>query len=169
MHAKMVEGEDGKPTLDVKMWRGKNYINGKFLKHDGEFFDNYNPSTGESLGEFPFSTPHQVADSVSAARKAFKKWRHLSRVKRGDYFYKLCAIVERRREELAVVVSLETGKSYNESIAEINEALHMAMYAFGSGRLPHGEALSSEIDSKEIFLSSSSIIPLIDSIFLNLI
>jgi aldehyde dehydrogenase (NAD+) len=28
----------------------------------------------------------------------------------------------------------------------------MAMYAFGSGRLPHGEVLSSEIDSKDSYI-----------------
>ena len=84
-----------------------------------------------------------------AARKAFKYWRKVSRFVRSDYLNKVAQIVERRRDEMAKIISLETGKSYNESIAEVNEALHMAQFAFGSGRYPHGEAVASEIADKD--------------------
>ena len=65
---------------------------------------------------------------------------------------KVAQIIERRREELATVISLETGKNYNESIAEVNEALHMAQFAFGSGRYSHGEAVASEIEDKDAYM-----------------
>jgi aldehyde dehydrogenase (NAD+) len=66
--------------------------------------------------------------------------------------YKVAQIIERRREELATVISLETGKNYNESIAEVNEALHMAQFAFSSGRYSHGEAVASEIEDKDSYM-----------------
>ena len=139
-------------TGDTTLFRGKNYINGKFLKHKGEFFQDINPATGESLGDFPFTEPADIDRAVSAARKTFKRWRHISRVQRGDCFYKLSKIIEKHREKLAMVISLETGKTYNESIAEVNEALHMAMYAFGSGRQPHGETVASELSEKDSYM-----------------
>jgi len=65
---------------------------------------------------------------------------------------KVAQIIERRKEELAKVISLETGKNYNESVAEVNEALHMAQFAFGSGRYSHGEAVASEIEDKDCYM-----------------
>ena len=142
-------------TGEKTYFTGKNYIDGKWVKYGGPHkltYDNINPSTEEKLGTFPKCEPEVIDKAVLAARKTFKLWKKVSRVQRADYFYKLCKVIEKRREELAAVISLETGKTYNESIAEVNEALHMSMYAFGSGRLPHGEALASEIADKDSYI-----------------
>tara|TARA_Y100000310_G_scaffold55308_1_gene50718 strand:+ start:2892 stop:4484 length:1593 start_codon:yes stop_codon:yes gene_type:complete len=130
---------------------GKNYINGKWSDKP-DSYDNINPATGRSLGKFPRSGPMEVEMAVEVARRTFHKWRKVSRFVRSDYMYKVAQIIERRREELATVISLETGKNYNESIAEVNEALHMAQFAFGSGRYSHGEAVASEIEDKDSYM-----------------
>ncbi len=130
---------------------GRNYINGEWEATD-EMYTKLNPSTGKALGAFPLSGANDVSKAVGLARLTFKKWRKVSRFVRSDYMYKVSQIIERRREELATVISLETGKNYNESIAEVNEALHMAQFAFGSGRYPHGEAVSSEVEDKDSYM-----------------
>ena len=135
-----------------KLFEASNYINRRFVKSEGEFFDNINPATKESVGKFPQSTPDDVSFAYKSAREAFGKWKKLSRIRRGDIFFKLAQIIERRRDDLAAVISIETGKNYNESIAEVNEALHMAQYAFGSGRDPMGEAVASEIPEKDCYM-----------------
>ena len=65
---------------------------------------------------------------------------------------RVAQLIERDKEKLATIISLETGKNYNESVAEVNEALHMAQFAFGSGRYSHGEAVSSEIEEKDAYM-----------------
>ena len=132
-------------------FEGKNYINGRWADTE-EMYTKLNPASGKPQGVFPKSGPIEVEIAVEAARKTFKKWRKVSRFVRSDYMYKVAQIIERRREELATVISLETGKNYNESIAEVNEALHMAQFAFGSGRYSHGEAVSSEIEDKDSYM-----------------
>tara|TARA_R100000808_G_scaffold24949_2_gene59776 strand:+ start:2425 stop:3963 length:1539 start_codon:yes stop_codon:yes gene_type:complete len=134
---------------------GKNYINGEWsLPHtkDESSYHNINPSTGKPLGAFPLSGPNEVDLAVKSARKAFHKWKKVSRFVRSDYMNRVAQIIENRKEELAEVISLETGKNYNESIAEVNEALHMAQFAFGSGRYSHGEAVASEIEDKDAYM-----------------
>ena len=131
------------------MWNGKNYINRNFSNSEEESYEKVNPSTGEVLGVFPKTSEATVNDSIAFARESFKLWKRESRVKRAELMLKVSQIVERRRDEIATVISLETGKNYNESIAEVNEALHMAQYAFGSGRTPQGEAIASEIAGKD--------------------
>ena len=132
---------------------GQNYVNGKFYVSESDhWFGNKNPCTEEPLGVFRNSTQQEVADAYDAARKAFDGWRKVSRVQRAEYLYEVAKLIEQRREQLAKIISTETGKNYNESIAEVNEALHMAQYAFGSGRTPQGEAVASEISEKDSYM-----------------
>ena len=130
---------------------GKNYIDGQW-EAIVETYVKVNPSTGKTLGVFPDSGKAQVDKAVLSARRAFKKWRKVSRFVRSDYMNKVAQIIERRSVELATAISLETGKNYNESVAEVNEALHMAQFAFGSGRYSHGEAVASEIEDKDSYM-----------------
>ena len=135
----------------MRDFEGRNYINGKWQATE-EMYTKLNPSTGKAQGAFPSSGPMEVEMAVEAARRTFSKWKKVSRFVRSDYMNEVAKIIERRREELATVISLETGKTFNESIAEVNEALHMAQYAFGSGRYPHGEAVASEIQDKDSYM-----------------
>ena len=142
------------------MQDGFNYYDGRFQEvasgGNGPFrttkFNNTNPCNQESIGKFPQSGLEEVSHVCDAAKKAFEGWRKLSRVQRAEYLFSVAKIVERRSDELARAISLETGKNYNESVAEVNEALHMAQYAFGSGRTPQGEAVASEIPEKDAYM-----------------
>jgi aldehyde dehydrogenase (NAD+) len=138
--------------FNMRDYEGRNYINGEWHKPDHETYSKINPSTGKYMGIFPNSEAPVVHDAYVAAREAFDDWRKVSRFVRSDYMYRVSQIIERRREDLAKAISLETGKNYNESIAEVNEALHMAQFAFGSGRYSHGEVVSSEIEEKDSYM-----------------
>ena len=138
-------------SYKMKDFEGRNYINGKW-ECTSEMYTKINPATGKAQGAFPLTEKADVDKAVLRARNAFKSWRKVSRFTRSDYMNRVAQIIERRREELATVISLETGKNYNESIAEVNEALHMAQFAFGSGRYSHGEAVASEIAEKDSYM-----------------
>tara|TARA_Y100000593_G_scaffold93309_1_gene187749 strand:- start:9851 stop:11401 length:1551 start_codon:yes stop_codon:yes gene_type:complete len=132
-------------------FEGRNYIDGKW-EATPEMYVKINPATGKALGSFPQSDIAVVHKAVLAARRAFKKWRKVSRFVRSDYMNRVAQLIEERKEDLAKAISFETGKNYNESVAEVNEALHMAQFAFGSGRYPHGEAVASEIEDKDSYM-----------------
>ena len=135
------------------MWEAKNYINGEFVISESEsVFENLDPCTETSLGTFFNSTEAEVDKAYDHARSSFESWRSISRVQRAEYLYKMAKLIEENRNWLAEIVSWETGKNFNESIAEVNEALHMAQYAFGSGRTPQGEAIASEISEKDAYM-----------------
>lgn len=146
----------------IKRWSGNrnadylfnhNYIDGQFIQYQLSLgYENLNPTTGRQICLYPITPDEEVTRAVRCARAASNKWKKLSRVKRAEYFNKIASLIEEKREYIAKVISLETGKNYNESIAEVNEALHMAQYAFGSGRSPHGEVVASEIDDKDSYM-----------------
>ena len=137
-------------------YKGQNFIGGTWYKFGDRIrfihMIKIDPCTGEEMSRFPQSINSEVQDACLAARDAFNDWRNLSRINRAEYLYRVAKILERDLEKFATAISLETGKNYNESVAEVNEALHMAQYAFGSGRTPQGECLASEIPEKDAYM-----------------
>ena len=133
--------------------QGRHYINNQFVSGpDESLFDSKNPANGRIVGAFPQADSKVIQTAVSAARDSFYGWRSFSRIQRAGYFLKLAELIERNINSIAAIISEETGKVLNESIAEVNEALHMAQYAFGTGRMPYGEAIASELPEKDAFM-----------------
>ena len=133
--------------------KGMHYINGRFADGNEEsLFDSVNPATGNIVGAFPQASEVEVKAAYDSARGALDGWRSLSRFQRGDYFLRVASLIENNKEDIAEIISIETGKVFNESIAEVNEALHMAQYAFSTGRMPYGEAIASELPEKDAFM-----------------
>lgn len=133
------------------MFIGMNFIDGHWVPHRPEF-SSINPSTEEELGLFPISTQAEIDEAVVAAKKAQKSWRQLSRVRRGEYFEALIGALKISASDIAQGISRETGKHLNESVAEINEAIHMAQYTFGQARTRIGDILPSEIAEKDSYV-----------------
>jgi len=136
----------------MRDYEGKNYINGEWISPEEETYSKVNPATGKYMGIFPKSNQATVRSACLHAREAFHNWRKVSRFVRSDYMNRVASLIEQRKEKLATAISWETGKNYNESIAEVNEALHMAQFAFSSGRYSHGEAVASEIEDKDSYM-----------------
>lgn len=140
-------------SSDLVTHPNHNYIDGNFVASSSlDSFQNINPSDETFIGPFPQSSSEDVDLAYESARRAFPKWRKISRINRAEYLLRVAELIDERKEELARAISLETGKNYNESIAEVNEALHMAQFAFGSGRTPIGEMVSSEIAEKDSYM-----------------
>jgi len=133
------------------MIMGKNYVNGKFCEHVPDF-STLNPATEEEIGFFKITEAGDVDEAVDSAHCAFDKWRELSRVQRSDYLDRLAQLMKRDHQKLLTAISQETGKTLNESHAEVIESLHMVQYAAGTGRMPYGELIASEIPHKDSYM-----------------
>jgi aldehyde dehydrogenase (NAD+) len=133
------------------MFNGMNYINGSWQTESLSFKD-HNPCNEEVIGIFPYSNKDKVNAAVSAAREAFKTWKLTSRVKRAELFDNLAQIIKQFNNDLARIISLETGKNLNESVAEVNESLHMIQYTAAMGREPYGQVVSSELQTKDAYV-----------------
>lgn len=125
-----------------------NFVNGNFTTARADF-PKVDPTTEETICFFPQSKPAEINEAVAAAKAASRLWRSLSRVKRAELFDNLAQVIKDRKDDIARVISLETGKNMNESMAEVIEALHMVQYTFGKGREPLGEVVASELSERE--------------------
>jgi len=96
----------------VKPIDATHYINGEYLKlEDGKTFENINPATEEVLGTVAEGGKAEVDKAVSAARKALKgEWATLPVRERSAIIRKIGDLILERKEELAQLESLDTGK-----------------------------------------------------------
>lgn len=132
---------------------GRNLIAGRWLPVNGDGFVSNSPANrSEILGVFPRSRQATADEAVEAARTAYPGWRRTSRILRAELFDNLAQIVKREVDNLASLMARECGKVITECRAEVIEGLHMIQYVFGTGRMPCGDVLASEIAEKDAFM-----------------
>ncbi|MBM3995791.1 MAG: aldehyde dehydrogenase family protein [Planctomycetes bacterium] len=137
----------------VRSVDGRHYLAGQWRNAAGKTFASTNPARlSEIIGTFPLGTKADADEAVAAARSAFPGWRRTSRIRRAELFDNLAQLVKRETDNLATLMARECGKVVTECRAEVVEGLHMIQYVFGTGRMPMGDVLSSEIAEKDAFM-----------------
>ena len=120
----------------------KNYINGEWVESvSGKKSPTYNPATGEVLAEITMSTPEDVDLAVAAARTSFyetRDWRDMDSQTRGDILLKIADLIDKHRDELARIESMDMGKPLREAEGDVVDALHCYRYYAGLIKAPHG-------------------------------
>jgi aldehyde dehydrogenase (NAD+) len=132
---------------------GRHLIAGRWLTPTGRTFESRSPARRhEVVGVFPRASADEANQAVAGSRGTFPAWRRTSRLHRAELFDNLAQLVKRDTDALAELMARECGKVITECRAEVVEGLHMIQYVFGTGRLPVGEVLASEIAEKDAFM-----------------
>ena len=89
------------------------FIDGRFQAGRGDKLSTINPATGEILCEIAACNHDDVDLAVSKARQAFDQgvWARMHPSARKEVLVRLCKLITRNRRELAVLESLESGKT----------------------------------------------------------
>ena len=89
----------------------------------------HDPATGEEIGRAPFTMPEEVARAVGRAREAQAAWAAKSYRERGRVIMVARDVILKEMEEIAFLISIETGKVVAEAISlEIAPALDLMQY-----------------------------------------
>jgi aldehyde dehydrogenase (NAD+) len=132
--------------------KARNLINNEWSE-TSQSFDSLNPAnTKETVGTAPLSGKAEVDAAVAAAKKAFRGWADESWVHRAEVIDRFAQLLKRDHDSLSEMVTRECGKPINEGRADVIEALHMAQYMAGLGRVPNGFTVSSEIPAKDAYI-----------------
>ena len=123
------------------------FIGGKWVDSvSGKVFPTINPTTGEVICHVAEGDKADIDLAVAAARKAFDgPWSKMSAAERGRLLYKLADAVEKHREELAALESLDNGKPYRDSLSA-DVALSIKCYRYYAGWCDkiHGKTIPIE-------------------------
>ena len=93
------------------------FINGKFVAPtSGKYFESINPATEQTLTTIAAANADDVDSAVKAARKAYDKvWSKMPGRERGKYLYRIARIIQEKARELAVLETMDGGKTIKES------------------------------------------------------
>ena len=86
---------------------------------DGKVINVMNPATNELVDTVPSLTKEDVEEAIKYAKNKQKEWEALSVVARCEILTKFAALVEKNKDELAKLLSDETGKPIKEAYNEI--------------------------------------------------
>src|SRR5207249_7657815 len=98
-------------------------------KSNGAELISRDPVRGEEIGRAPIVMPEDVARAVGRAREAQSEWAILTFRERGRLIMKARKIILGELEEIASLISRETGKPVSEAVAmELATTLDLMQY-----------------------------------------
>ena len=100
---------------------------------DGKTFDTYNPYTGDVIAQVAEASAADVDRACRAARRAFESstWRKMAAAERGLLLYRLADLVEKNKDSLAALESLNSGKIISDAKGDIGLIINSFRYYAG--------------------------------------
>ena len=115
--------------------------------------DVYDPAHGERSGRVAFADAAVVDHAVKAATEAARSWRRTSLAARARIMFAFRELVERRKRDIAEILTREHGKVLSDALGEVNRGLEVIEFACGLPHLLKGEFsenVSTDVDSYSI-------------------
>src|SRR5437870_5683322 len=105
------------------------YLNGQ-MRVTTDTYLVINPATGEPFARMSKVARAEVAQALKDAQVAFGPWRQLTGKARGEFLRNIAAELDRRREEIARLLTLENGKPLSQSLGEVAMTVdHLGWFA----------------------------------------
>ncbi|GAA4188178.1 NAD-dependent succinate-semialdehyde dehydrogenase [Gryllotalpicola kribbensis] len=96
------------------------FIGGEWVESSsGQTFDVRDPATGEVIRSIADATPDDGIRALDAAVAAQDDWANTPPRKRSEILRRAWELVQERKEDLALVMTLEMGKPYAEALGEV--------------------------------------------------
>jgi betaine-aldehyde dehydrogenase len=128
------------------MIQGRMFIDGTWTEaRSGKRRNIINPADQSVIATVAEGGREEASDAIAAARRAFDDgpWPGTPAVERGRLLYRLADLVDRDREELAGIESLNTGKTVKESRWDMDDVAGILRYFAGLADKDGGEVIPS--------------------------
>ncbi|NQY43817.1 MAG: aldehyde dehydrogenase family protein, partial [Legionellales bacterium] len=103
-----------------------------------------NPANKQEIAKVSTCNIEHYNLLIQESKKAFLTWRDIPSPKRGEIIRQIGNALRKNKENLGKLVTLETGKSLQEGLGEIQEAIDIADLAVGQSRMLYGFTMHSE-------------------------
>ncbi|OLO38056.1 succinate-semialdehyde dehydrogenase (NADP(+)) [Alkalihalophilus pseudofirmus] len=113
----------------------------------------FNPATGDVIKELRTNTYEEVQQALENGDRAFQEWSKLNAHKRSDLLKKWSQAIQEHREEIAEIITLESGKPLKEGLGEVDYATsYIDWYAEEAKRI-YGRTIPASTETKKIIVS----------------
>jgi aldehyde dehydrogenase len=126
--------------------RYENFIGGKWLAPaKGRYTTNLSPATGKPICAVPSSTAEDIELALDAAHAAKGAWGEASTTERAAVLNAVADVIDRNREQLAIIESWENGKPVRETLAA-DIPLAADHFRYFAAAVRSGDSSTTEID-----------------------
>lgn len=141
-------------TNEVKLQKEYSlYINGKWVKgYDCQTIEAKNPATGETLATFVDANDEDVDYAVACAQKSLHEWKKTSLQERAQYLLKIADAIDKHKEHLAKVETLDNGKPLRETL-NVDIPLSADHFRYFASVLRSEEGTAQQLDQNTLSLS----------------
>ncbi|MGE0004537.1 MAG: CoA-acylating methylmalonate-semialdehyde dehydrogenase [Parvibaculaceae bacterium] len=116
------------------------FIGGKRVEgKSGRFGDVFNPNTGEVQAKVALASAAEVHEAVLNAKAAQPAWAAKNPQVRARVMMKFIEIANQHREEIALLISMEHGKTIPDSLGDLQRGLEVVEFCAGIPHLLKGE------------------------------
>ncbi|MCC5938629.1 MAG: aldehyde dehydrogenase family protein [Lunatimonas sp.] len=122
------------------------YLDGHWIRPlKGESRSIINPCNQEKIGEVAEADREDAKKAIAAAKRAFQEgtWPETPASQRGKMIYELGELIEKNKARLAEIETLNTGKTYSESLWDMDDIAGIFRYYGGLTDKTAGELLHS--------------------------
>jgi len=123
------------------------YLNGNWTI-TGDSIPVVNPADAEVIARMTVVDNVQVAQAIKDAHTAFAGWRRITGKGRGEFLSKIANELERRREEIARIITLENGKPLTQSQGEVAMAVDYLRWFGEEARRGYGRVVPQQAEEK---------------------
>ncbi|ELJ9248248.1 TPA: betaine-aldehyde dehydrogenase [Staphylococcus pseudintermedius] len=130
----------------------RQYIDGEWVESSNKATrEIINPYNQEVILEVAEGTEADVERAILAARRAFDEGRYANETgeTKGQKVRSIADKIKENREELAYLETLDTGKTYEESLVDMDDIHNVFMYFAGLADKDGGELINSPIENTE--------------------
>ncbi len=123
------------------------YLNGEFILTE-DSLPVRNPATGQIFARMSICARETVGRALDDAHRAFPAWRVIPGKSRGDFLLRIAAELERRKEEIARVITLENGKPLTQSQGEVAMTVDHLRWFAEEARRGYGRIVPPQTEGK---------------------
>ncbi len=116
-----------------------NFIDGLESHLSNKTIDITNPANGEKIGDVCISDKNDFEKCLLSSKKAFNKWSQQTPLKRSRILSEYKNILEKNKKNLAEIICLEHGKTFEDAIGSITRGIEVVEFATGIPHLLKGE------------------------------
>ncbi|KXJ91854.1 aldehyde dehydrogenase domain-containing protein [Microdochium bolleyi] len=135
-----------------ELFRDKAYVDGEWVEaKSGKRFDVIDPGNNKAWTSVPDMAKEDVDGAVSAAYTAFESFRKTTPRARAQLLSRWDTLIKENRDDLAAILTYETGKPLAESKGEIDYATGFTWWFVGEAERAHGSVFQGSIPGRRVF------------------
>lgn len=128
--------------MDAKLIIDNNYLDTESRK------DVFSPWEGQHLGSIGLASAGQATHAIEAATKAWQDWKKTTVNTRIQLLYKAAKLITKKREDIALTLCLEIGKTISDARSEVDRAIEYITLTADAAKSLRGSVYYGDVFSK---------------------